>query len=147
MFYQSGSSSSSGCKCKCTSNWYWPAIQANLVHWRDYLWRKITSMLLSSIYDKTGGPVSRWASDWIIFSWKVNEREKIFADHNKELICYKFKEVERTITRLIINDNDFIKLPFWKRLRTTRGRNVFAERGLVLMVVCKEKWNVYWRPF
>ncbi|MFE4111823.1 hypothetical protein [Kosakonia sp. YIM B13611] len=63
------------------------------------------------------------------FHRKLTEEKKI-ANHDKDLICYKFKEFEQVIVRLITNDNNFIACLCEKGLEPPGPENLFPDKDL-----------------
>lgn len=82
---------------------------------------------------------------------KIDEREEKVIDHNKVLICYKFKEFGQDIVRIITNDNEFIKCLCEKGLEPPGPENVFPDKDFgnygSLQGDMAFWWDVYWEPF
>ncbi|EHN8831570.1 hypothetical protein [Enterobacter hormaechei] len=91
--------------------------------------------------------------NWIVFSWKskIDERKEKVIDHNKFLICYKFKEFGQDIVRIITNDNEFIKCLCEKGLEPPGPETVFPDKSFGnyggLQGDMAFWWDVYWEPF
>ncbi|MDQ7883627.1 hypothetical protein [Atlantibacter hermannii] len=82
---------------------------------------------------------------------KLREEKKKFVDHDKVLICYKFKEFEQDIVRVITNDNGFIKCLCAKGLEPPEPECVFPDKDFgaygSLQGDMEFWWNIYWKPF
>lgn len=82
---------------------------------------------------------------------EINERKKKIVDHNKVLICYKFKEFGQDIVRLITNDNEFVRCLCEKGLEPPGPETVFPDKNLgdygSLQGEMAFWWDVYWEPF
>lgn len=82
---------------------------------------------------------------------KINERKEKVVDHDKVLICYKFKEFDQNIVRIITNDNEFIKFLCEKGLEPPGPESVFPDKNFgnygSLQGDMAFWWDVYWEPF
>lgn len=82
---------------------------------------------------------------------KVSEIKEKFADHDKVLICNKFKEFEQEVVRLITNDNEFINCLCEKGLEPPDPECVFPDKDFgtygSLQGDMEFWWHVYWKPF
>ncbi|QXA49634.1 hypothetical protein I6L58_00880 [Enterobacter cancerogenus] len=82
---------------------------------------------------------------------KIKEEKESVVDHNKSLVCYKFKEFGRDIIQIITNDNEFIKVLCEKGLEPPGPENIFPVKNfshygsLQGDIACW--WNIYWEPF
>ncbi|HBZ7769375.1 hypothetical protein [Klebsiella variicola] len=82
---------------------------------------------------------------------KISEVKEKVSDHNKVLVCYKFKEFEQDIVRLITNDNEFINCLCEKGLEPPEPECAFPDKDFgaygSLQGDMEFWWNVYWKPF
>ncbi|PNF10787.1 hypothetical protein A6J71_11820 [Enterobacter cancerogenus] len=82
---------------------------------------------------------------------KIKEEKENVMDHNKTLVCYKFKGFGQDIIQIITNDNEFIKALCEKGLEPPGPENVFPDKNLShygsLQVDIAFWWNIYWEPF
>jgi hypothetical protein len=85
------------------------------------------------------------------FHGKLTQEKKTFADHDKILICYKFKEFNHDVVRLITNDNGFIACICEKKLEPPGPEEIFPDRDLStygsLQGDMQFWWDIYWGPF
>lgn len=85
------------------------------------------------------------------FHGKLTQEKKTFADHDKMLICYKFKEFNHDVVRLITNDNGFIACICEKKLEPPGPEEIFPDRDLStygsLQGDMQFWWDIYWGPF
>lgn len=81
----------------------------------------------------------------------INEKEKKVADHDKILICYKFKEFGQDIVRVITNDNEFVKCLCEAGFEPPGPEIVFPDKNFgnygSLQGEMAFWWDVYWEPF
>lgn len=82
---------------------------------------------------------------------KIQEEKEKFVDRDKVLICYKFKEFEQDVVRVITNDNEFVNCLCEKSLEPPGPEMVFPDKDFgtygSLQGDMEFWWNVYWKPF